>query len=125
MLILTHEYYNKTANEAYTVDGKQYFAVSDFTYAIQQHWRILFSKRLAADFSVSSPYDAVFDGTWTFDRLVSDIENVTVDLNSNGKADLEDRFGLIANPHTTARRSRSGFGESPVMFGDNGVEFSA
>ena len=31
---------------SYTVDGKQYFAVSDFTYAIQQHWRILFSKRL-------------------------------------------------------------------------------
>lgn len=120
---LDAEYYNKTANEAYTVDGKQYFAVSDFTYAIQQHWRILFSKRLAADFSVSSPYDAVFDGTWTFDRLVSDIKNVTVDLNSNGKADLEDRFGLIANPHTTAA-FMFGFGESPVMFGDNGAEFS-
>ena len=58
---LEADYYNKSANNTYTILGRQYFAVSDFTYTVQQHWRILFNKTIASDFGIDSPYDAVFD----------------------------------------------------------------
>lgn len=120
---LAADYYNNSANATYTIGEKQYFAVSDFTYTVQQHWRMLFNKSIASDFGISSPYEAVFDGTWTFDRLMSDIKNVAGDLDADGKAGLEDRFGLIANPHTTSA-FMFGFGESPVRPGKDGFEFS-
>lgn len=120
---LDAEYYNSTANENYSFGGKQFFAVSDFTYTVQQHWRILFNKKLATDYNISSPYDAVFDETWTFDRFLSDIKNVAVDLNSDGIADIGDRFGLIANPHTTSA-FLYGFGQKPVMLVNDSFEFN-
>lgn len=40
---LSNQWYNQTANDAYTVAERQYFAVSDLTFPVQQHFRILFN----------------------------------------------------------------------------------
>ncbi len=98
-LRLSEAWYNQTANEAFTMAGKQYFAVSDYTFPIQQHWRLLFNKALVEDMGLTSPYDAVFEGTWTFDLLMSMVKDSYIDLNGDGKAGMEDQYGIGLNPH--------------------------
>ncbi len=98
-LRLTEAWYNQTANEAFTLAGKQYFAVSDYTFPIQQHWRLLFNKALATDLGIESPYDAVFDGSWTFDKMLSMTKDTYIDLNGDGKAGMEDQYGMALNFH--------------------------
>ena len=120
---LEADYYNKSANNTYTILGRQYFAVSDFTYTVQQHWRILFNKTIASDFGIDSPYDAFFDGNWTIDRMLGDIKGVSADLNSDGKQDLDDRYGMIANSYTVSGLI-FGFGDSPVRLNGDQFEFS-
>jgi len=120
---LSAAWYNQTANETYSIGGKQYFAVSDFTFPVQQHWRFLFNKGMMDDFQLDYPYQAVYDGKWTYDMLRTYIKNTYQDLNSNGKADLEDSFGFAANFATLGAMPLNS-GEMPVKVTENGFELN-
>lgn len=120
---LDAEWYNQTANDAYTIAGKQFFFVSDLSFPVQQHFRILFNKQLAEDYKIESPYDAVFDGSWTIERLLSDCKGIYSDLNGDVKAGLEDRYGMVLN-HAFASVFPLNAGEIQVYSTDDGFELN-
>jgi len=121
---LSANWYNKTANTAYSIDGKQFFAVSDFTYPVHQHFRILYNKELFRSLQYdSTPYDDVYAGTWTFSRMMEYSKGVYTDLDGDGKAGLGDRYGIVLNNAFCSMFPLSA-GELPVSCGEDGFTFN-
>lgn len=120
---LTAAWYNQTANDAYEFVGKQYFAVSDYTFPVHQHFRILFNKDLMKDLGLELPYESVHNGTWTFDKMMDYTSGVYADLDGNGQADLNDRYGIVLNAAFTSIFAINS-GEIPVTCTDEGFQFN-
>ncbi|MBP3292219.1 MAG: hypothetical protein J6N32_00545 [Clostridia bacterium] len=120
---LTAAWYNQTANDAYEFVGKQYFAVSDYTFPVHQHFRILFNKDLMKDLNLELPYESVHNGTWTFDKMMDYTSGVYSDLDGNGQADLNDRYGIVLNAAFTSIFPINS-GELPVTCTDEGFQFN-
>lgn len=121
---LTADWYNKTANTAYSINGRQFFAVSDFTYPVHQHFRILYNKDLFRTLQYdSTPYDDVFAGTWTFDRMKEYTRGLYSDLDGDGKKSLGDRYGIVLNNAFCSMFPLSA-GELPVSCGEGGFTFN-
>lgn len=121
---LDADWYNKTANTAYSINGKQYFAVSDFTYPVHQHFRILYNKELFRSLQYdSTPYDDVYAGTWTFGRMLEYSKGLYTDLDGDGKAGLGDRYGIVLNNAFCSMFPLSA-GELPVSCGEDGFTFN-
>ena len=95
---LDKPWYNQSANEAWTVNGKQYFAVSDLSYSVQQHCRVLFNKDMFDKYQLDYPYEAVFDGEWTLDMMLELCKDVYEDNNQDNVQSYEDTFGFVTNP---------------------------
>ena len=69
------------------------------------------------------PYQAVYDGKWTYDILRTYIKDAYQDVNANGSADIEDSYGLAANFATLAAMPVNA-GEMPIKMTDNGFELN-
>ncbi|MBO4228836.1 MAG: hypothetical protein J5938_00600 [Clostridia bacterium] len=120
---LEADWYNQSANEAFSVAGTQFFGVSDMTFTVQQHFRFLYNKQLAEDNGLKSVYDDVLSGTFTFDKMLADIRKCYKDLNGNGEADDADCFGFATNaPHTNLFFRNTGGPE--VTVGPDGYEIN-
>ncbi len=98
---LSAEWYNQSANSAFSVAGTQFFGVSDMASPVEQHFRFLYNKQLATDNGLKLRYDDVLAGTWTFDKMLADVKVCYKDLNGNGEADEADCFGFATNPAYT------------------------
>ncbi len=121
---LSADWYNKTANTAYSINGKQYFAVSDFTYPVHQHFRILYNKDLFRSLQFdSTPYDDIYSGSWTFDRMMEYTKGLYSDLDGDNKAGLGDRYGIVLNNAFCSMFPLSA-GELPVSCGEDGFTFN-
>ena len=116
---LQADWYNQSANDAFTVNNKQYLAVSDLSYPVQQHFRYLFNKELCRDLGLEYPYQLVYEGKWTHDALCRYIADVYMDVNGDGKQGKEDRYGFAAHPIHMAR-SIQNWDELPVNLGSDG-----
>ncbi len=53
------------------------------------------NKQLAADYGVTVPYDDIFAGTWTLDKLAAMMGSVYQDTNGNGEIDQDDTVGYV------------------------------
>lgn len=120
---LDADWYVQGANEAYTIAGKQYFCVSDITFAGQQNASVLFNIGMVEDYGLESPYKLVDSGKWTIDTMQSYIKNIYGDLNSDGTRDASDRFGLVG-PASLFGRFSTCSGEPEVISGDKGFEIN-
>ncbi len=112
-------WYNQSANEAYSIAGKQYFGVSDITLAVQHSASVLFNIGMAEDFQIESPYTQVKEGRWTMDALLTSVKDVYSDLNNNGEADEADRYGLVGHINLFGRLAPSA-GETEVLSSPDG-----
>lgn len=80
-------------------------AVGDFAMsALSYTYCMYFDKNLADDYSLGDIYETVRSGGWTIDKLNSLTKDIYTDLNSDGKADKEDFYGLSfrIGSHTNA-----------------------
>ena len=87
-------WWNSMMNETMSVNGKLLFAASD--YIIPDPNAILFNKEILEAYSLESPYDYVYDGKWTWDKLTEMSRKVSKDLNGDGKYDGSDEYGYFA-----------------------------
>ena len=120
---LSAPWYNQTANDAYTIGGRQYFGVGDITFPVHQHFRLLMNKSLVTDLGLELPYQAVRDGKWTFDMMLDYISAAYGDLNGDGAADAGDRYGLATN-HAYSAAFVWNAGELQVYPEENGFRFN-
>lgn len=116
---LDEPWYNHTASDTLTVNGKQYFGVSDISYTIQQQVRFLFNKELFDDLNLEYPYQLVYDGKWTLDKVFNYIKDVYSDVNGDGKRDKDDRYGMDLNAYFLAY-TFAHWGEYPIGLDANG-----
>ena len=89
---LDKPYWNQLCNSNLELDGKLYFAVSD--YMLSESVAILFNKDLIEQFKMDDPYTLVRDGKWTLARLLSMASQATADLNGDTVMDMNDRYGV-------------------------------
>ena len=91
---LTREYWNQHCNDGLTVYGRQYYAVNDFM--IPDPNAIIFNKEMIENYSLDDPYQLVYDGTWTLDKMFEMSAAVTNDLNGDSIYDVNDQYGFAA-----------------------------
>jgi len=88
----TKDYYNQNFNDALSLGDKQFYAVSD--YMISNPSCILFNKDMITDYKLENPYELVYSGKWTFDKMYEMADAVTVDLNGDSVMDINDQYGI-------------------------------
>ena len=78
--------------------GGQFFMNGDVIFSVYDCLRvIMYSKGLAEDLDMDGFYDMVRSGKWTVDRMYELMSAAANDVNSDGKFDYQDRFGLLYN----------------------------
>ncbi|MBE6612794.1 MAG: hypothetical protein E7632_09915 [Ruminococcaceae bacterium] len=88
----TKPYWFKGIIDSISINGKSPYAASDIT--IQEVIIMLYNKQLGADLGISSLYDYVYDGTWTWDKLAEISASVKSDINGDTKYTVDDRYGI-------------------------------
>lgn len=91
-LDFSHEYWNASALQELTIDGKTYFAKS--AYTLPNAAVVVFNKQMVTDMSLDVPYTLVREGTWTLDVFASMVEQGVLDLDGDGKMTINDQYGL-------------------------------
>lgn len=91
-------WWSSSVNE-FSISGKVYFAISDFLLSDKENVSILmYNKKIADDLGLMSDtelYQVVTDGNWVLDDFMDMIKSASTDLNGNGVADNDDRYGLM------------------------------
>ena len=96
-LDLSHSWWDQSSIEAYNIGGKQYTAVGDICFFAKCAPIVnFFNKQLLEEYSLDDPYEMVFDGTWTIDKMIELGRAAANDVNGNSTVDLDDTFGCIA-----------------------------
>jgi len=96
-LHLDESYWDTTAVKSLSVVGKNFFVVGDMNLlAYDCTHCIVFNKDVVAENNLDNPYDLVYDGEWTMDKLLEMAKVVTVE-DGDGDWDLDDTWGFLIN----------------------------
>lgn len=89
------------AVESWTVAGKLFAASSYISYC-GIHWTraMTVNKDWAEEIQMDIPYEAVREGTWTLDMLNTLTEDVSYDVDGNGKINEKDKVGFTSGAQT-------------------------
>jgi len=100
-LDLDKSWWNQSANEEYTINGTQYAAVGDMCLLnLGAPVVVYFAKDLIKNNKLADPYQLVYDGKWTIDKMYEMAEAADRDVDGNGAPDKTDVFGF-ATEHDT------------------------
>ena len=112
---LTREWWDQGARENFTIHDKLYAMIGDMSYLnLGYSFCMMFNKDLFTANNLEFPYQAVLDGTWTWDMWEEILSTADVDVNGDGAMTWEnDQFGylthewygLIAMQYTTGMRA--------------------
>ena len=120
----TAPWWNQAAQDSLTVGGRQYLAINDVPYStlVTSHC-MYFNKSIASENqgTVGNPYDYVFDGTWTIDKLITTSRGIAKD-NGDSVWNEEDLYG-VTFPIGSLTMLGVAFGESvyPVKIADGEI----
>jgi len=92
---MNKSWWNQTAREDLTVNGKLFLTASDFSLRDKNRAYILLHNRdMVNEFKLTPIIDLVRNGKWTIDTFNQYAMTVANDLNGNGEIDDQDRFGV-------------------------------
>ena len=99
--LYTGEYFNfdmpwwhETINDSCSLAGKMFMTMNDYLLLYkQQTYCLFFNKAMAANYNLRNYYDAVIDGSWTWDAMYEDMKVVSHDLDGDGDMDQMDNYG--------------------------------
>ena len=92
---LTKEWWNKNEVKDLTINGKLHMATGDITTrSVVASWLMAFNKELFDEYQIDIPYQMVYDGKWTIDRLSEIIKDRQIDLDGDSKITKDDFVGL-------------------------------
>lgn len=94
----TKEWWNQSFNKELRIGDILPCASSDFVYF--NSGCIYFNKEILNNYNLENPYDLVYEGTWTWDKLGEMAAAAASDLNGDGTMDANDQYGFsIINNH--------------------------
>jgi len=91
---LSHTWWDQNSREEYNLFGKQYTVSGDICFnSLGAPIVTFFNKSIITDLKLENPYQLVYDGKWTLDKMIEMAEDASNDLNGDGQVSFEDRFG--------------------------------
>ncbi|MBE6611523.1 MAG: hypothetical protein E7632_03425 [Ruminococcaceae bacterium] len=94
-LTLDSQYWNKSMYDRMHFNGAQYFTTGPISYQyFMSPIVVRFNKRLTEEYQMGDIYGLVLDGKWTVDKLAELSKDKAIDLDNNGKMDINDFYGL-------------------------------
>ena len=81
-----------------SIMNKLYYTMSDVSVIDNDGiGAMIFNKALIISHDLEMPYQFVYEGAWTFDRLYSLCKGISRDLNGDGVMDKDDQYGFITD----------------------------
>lgn len=88
-------YWNQATNRSMEIAGKLLMTNSDFSLLDKKRTYILiYNRDLVSTYTSEVLEDHVHNGTWTYGKLMEVCENMSVDLDGNGKIDNNDQWAI-------------------------------
>lgn len=88
-------WWHDTINESCSLAGKLFMTMNDYLLLYkQQTYCLFFNKTMAKNYALRDYYEAVLDGTWTWENMYADMQQVTMDVNGDGTMDQWDSYGF-------------------------------
>jgi len=94
---LDKPWWSRELGTGMSINGKLYFISGDYLlYEKKRTYALMYNKDIADSLNITSPFDYVFDGTWTLDVMRELMSDVASDLDGDGTMTPEnDRWGLV------------------------------
>ena len=90
-------WWNQSANRNLSYGGYQFCAISSLNrFASDLTTIMMFNKDMCIDYGIELPYNAVREGTWTYDLMFSMMDTLPLDSNGDGAMDEKDILGMVA-----------------------------
>lgn len=91
---LDNPWWDKGANDAFNIIGKLFTTSGDLIIINNDAiGAFVFNKGMADDYGISSLYDEVKNGSWTYDKFDTIIKGISHDVNGDSKMDSNDCYG--------------------------------
>lgn len=87
--------WNKDIQTSFLVSDKLFYSNGDLTVMDPGILVLTFNKEMAENLKRENPYNYVFNGAWTIDRLMEYTKDVYNDVNGDGNRDNGDIYGYI------------------------------
>lgn len=98
---LTKPWWNSSMTDALSVGDTAYYLSGDIVMTWQGMGAILFNKDYVINYNIEEDlYQLVRDDKWTYDKMLTLIDGVGMDLDGDGKMTNADQFGLLSNKNT-------------------------
>ena len=92
---LSQPWWDSNSYESFSLLGKHYGICSDITTNDELAvWCMFFNKNMLQNLALESPYSLVTNGKWTYDKVFEMGKVASKDVNSDGKMDRNDTFGI-------------------------------
>ncbi len=92
---LDADWWNRDMMDVLRLGTRTTYGVSD--YMIPCPYAVYFNKDIVEDNNMDNPYELVYEGKWTLDRMVDMAVTYTRDVNGDGKHDEDnDNYGISA-----------------------------
>ena len=115
-LNLDKPYWAKKLNESISIGGYQYTAIGDYDInVLDLTFAMLFNKKMVSDYDFESPYTLVSEGRWTFDTMLTMMNEVVSDVNGDDKMPEADCWGYLADPRMVLPGFWIGAGEMSIL----------
>ena len=89
------DWWNREQMDVLRLGKNTYYGISD--YMIPCPYAFFFNKEMIANNGMDNPYELVYEGKWTLDKMVDMAISVTQDLNGDGQYDMDDICGISTN----------------------------
>lgn len=94
---LDEQWWDQSLKRDLSINGKLFFQAGDIVLKDKLRLAVMyFNKDMFKTIGVDYPYQDVYDGKWTIDRVVELTKNVNKDLNGDGVMDQYDQWGLMS-----------------------------
>ncbi len=95
ILDLEKPWHHQYVNENLRINDRKYLNCSWFDFnSIGRSSIVFFNMDMAENYDVGDLYQMVYDGTWTYDKMMEIGEMVAEDVNNDGLYDDNDRYGM-------------------------------
>ena len=92
-------WWSDSNKELLTYNDVCFAAIGDVSLnAMAATYCVFYNKRLGADYDMPDMFEIVNDGAWTIDKITELSKDIYVDMNMDGKVDLQsDLFGYVSD----------------------------
>ena len=118
---LNKQWWDQALIRDLSINGKLYFQAGDIVLRDKLRLGVMyFNKDLCRSLGIEYPYQYVYDGTWTIDKMLELTKGVNKDLNGDGVMNQEDQWGFMSQ-YEFALHLFEASGETTVKLNSDGV----